>query len=127
MCSWTVVEVVNYFSRKGSPVFAALLDYRKAFDFVNHVKMFKNLMGRGVSNIFLRLLMFTYLYQRCYIKWQCARSYSFGETNGTRKGSICSPMGGFNTYLGPMLESLRRSGYGCTIGKHLFCAVPLCR
>ena len=37
MCSWTVVEVVNYFSRKGSPVYAALLDYRKAFDYLNHV------------------------------------------------------------------------------------------
>ena len=34
MCSWTVIEVVNYFARKGSPVFAALLDYRKAFDYV---------------------------------------------------------------------------------------------
>lgn len=123
MCSWTVVEVVNYFSRKGSPVFAALLDYRKAFDLVNHVKMFKNLIGRGISNIFLRLLMFIYLYQRCYIKWQSARSYSFGVTNGTRQGSIFSPRGGFNTYLDPMIESLRRSGYGCTIGTHFFGAV----
>ena len=43
-------------------MFAALLDYRKAFDYVNHVKMFKNLIGRGVSNIFLTLLMFIYLY-----------------------------------------------------------------
>ena len=85
--------------------------------------MFKNLIGRGVSNIFLRLLMFIYLYQRCYIKWQSARSYSFGVTNGTRQGSIFSPRGGFNTYLDPMLESLRRSGYGCTIGTHFFGAV----
>ena len=67
--------------------------------------------------------MFIYLYQRCYIKWQSARSYSFGVTNGTRQGSIFSPRGGFNTYLDPMLESLRRSGYGCTIGKHFFGAV----
>ena len=118
-----MVEVVNYFSRKGSPVFAALLDYRKAFDFVNHVKMFKNLLGRGINSVFLRLLMFIYLYQRCYVKWQSARSYSFGVTNGTRQGSIFSPRGGFNTYLDPMIESLRRSGYGCTIGKHFFGAV----
>ena len=40
MCSWTVDEVVNYYSRKGSPVYAALLEYRKAFDYVNHDKMF---------------------------------------------------------------------------------------
>ena len=120
MCSWTVIEVVNYFSRKGSPVFAALLDYRKAFDYVNHVKMFQNLIKRKVNIIFIRLMVFIYLYQRCYIKWQASRSYSFGVTNGTRQGSIFSPRGGFNTYLDPMLESLRRSGYGCTIGTHFF-------
>ena len=50
MCSWTAVEVVNYFARKGSSVYAALLDYRKAFDLVNHVKMFRNLMG--ISSFF---------------------------------------------------------------------------
>ena len=123
MCSWTVVEVVNYFSSKGSPVFAALLDYRKAFDYVNHVKMFRNLMERGVNLVFLRLLMFIYLYQRCYIRWQASRSYSFSVTNGTRQGSIFSPRGGFNTYLDPMLEALRRSGFGCSIGTHFFGAV----
>ena len=123
MCSWTVVEVVNYYSRKGSPVYAALLDYRKAFDYVNHVKMFQNLIGRKINSIFIRLMIFVYLYQRCHIKWQSSRSYSFGVTNGTRQGSIFSPRGGFNTYLDPMLQSLKNSGYGCTIGTHFFGAV----
>ena len=54
------------------------------------------------------------------MKWQSSRSYSFGVTNGTRQGSIFSPRGGFNTYLDPMLESLRNSGYGCTIGRHFY-------
>ena len=65
-------------------------------------------------------MIFVYLYQRCYVKWQSSRSYSFGVTNGTRQGSIFSPRGGFNTYLDPMIESLRSSGYGCTIGRHFF-------
>ena len=123
MCSWTVVEVVNYFSRKGSPVYAALLDYRKAFDLVNHVKMFQNLIGRGINLAFVRLLVFVYLNQQCYIKWQSSRSFSFGVTNGTRQGSIFSPRGGFNTYLDPMIAALRNSGFGCTIGTHFFGAV----
>ena len=123
MCSWTVVEVVNYFSRRGSPVYAALLDYRKAFDLVNHKKMFQNLIDRGINLIFLRLLMFIYLHQQCYVKWQSSCSSSFSVTNGTRQGSIFSPRGGFNTYLDPMIIALRNSGYGCTIGKHFFGAV----
>ena len=44
MLSWTVIELVNMFARSGS---ACLLDYRKAFDFVNHRRMFENLMMRS--------------------------------------------------------------------------------
>ena len=120
MCSWTAVEVVNYFARKGSPVFAALLDYRKAFDYVNHSKMFRNLINRKINLIFIRLLIYIYLFQECYVKWQSSKSPTFSVTNGTRKGSIFSPRGGFNTYLDPMLDSLRKSGYGCSIGSHFY-------
>ena len=37
MCTWTVIETVNHFINKGSPVDACLWDYRKAFHFCNHV------------------------------------------------------------------------------------------
>ena len=102
MCSWTVVEVVNYFSRKGSPVFAALLDYRKAFDFVNPVKI-----GRGVSNIFLRLLMFIYLYQRCYIKWQSARNIPLVSPMVPDKGASLAQGGALTLIL---IQCLSLSG-----------------
>ena len=72
MCSWTVIEVVNYFKLSGSPVYACLLDYRKAFDLVNHEKLFRLLMKR-VSLIFVRLLMFIYINQKCYVKWRNTR------------------------------------------------------
>ena len=85
--------------------------------------MFRNLIRRGINLVFLRLLMYIYLHQRCYIRWQASRSYSFSVTNGTRQGSIFSPRGGFNTYLDPMLELLRNSGFGCAIGTHFFGAV----
>ena len=115
MCSWTAVEVINWFVRQGSSVYACLLDYRKAFDLVNHVKMFKNLMGRGVSLVLIRLMIVMYIIQRYYIRWEASRSYSFGVTNGVRQGSVFSPRGGFATYLDPMIKALRNSGYGCII------------
>ena len=40
MCTWAAVEIINYFTSRGTPVYACLLDYRKSFDLVNHVKMF---------------------------------------------------------------------------------------
>ena len=89
--SWTVIELVNAFSRSGSP----LLDYRKAFDYVNHVKIFTILRKRKVNLIFLRLMIIIYIKQRCNVKWN--KSYSFQVTNGTRQGVVFSPWGGFNT------------------------------
>ena len=115
MCTWTVIETVNFFAKKGSPVYACLLDYRKAFDFCNHVIMFRNLLNRNINKVYIRLMIIMYLQQSCYIKWQQSRSYSFSVTNGTRQGGVFSPRGGFATYLDPLLSSLRSSGYGCRI------------
>ncbi len=115
MCTWSVVEVINYFTSRGTPVYACLLDYRKAFDLVNHVKMFKNLVQRKVNLVVIRLMISMYLFQCCYIRWGQARSYSFEVTNGTRQGSVFSPHGGFATYVDPLIHNLRLSGQGCTI------------
>ena len=123
MLSWTVLEVLNSFSRSGSQIYGCLLDYRKAFDFINHRKMFENLRGRKMNLLFLRLLMFIYIYQKCYVRWNNTRSYSFDVTNGTRQGSIFSPKGGFATTLDPMLEELRGSGHGCSLGIHYYGAL----
>ena len=38
-------------------------------------------------------------------------------------GVIFFPIGGFNTYLDQMLESLMRCGYGCAIWTHFFGAL----
>ena len=118
MCTWTAIETVNYFVNRGSTVYACLLDYRKAFDYCNHVIMFRNLLGRKINKIFIRLMIFMYLKQSCFIKWHQTRSYSFTVTNGTRQGGVFSPRGGFATYLDPLLESLRSSGLGCRIAGH---------
>ena len=123
MCSWTAIEVINVFVNGGSQIFGCLLDYRKAFDLVNHEKLFKILINRKLSLIFVRLLMVIYLKQSCYINWQGTRSYSFSVKNGTRQGSVFSPKGGFGCYLDPLLQELRNSGLGCTLGLHWFGAL----
>ena len=117
MCTYIAVEVINNFIKNGSTVYACLLDYRKAFDYVNHVKMFTILIERNINVIFIRLMIFMYLTQSCYIKWQQTRSYSFSVTNGSRQGAVFSPRGGFATYLDPMIQSLRDSGHGLKIGE----------
>ena len=41
LCTWSVVETINYYKRGGSEVFSCLLDCKKAFDTVEHAKIFK--------------------------------------------------------------------------------------
>ena len=63
MCTWTAVETIIYFLRKGSEVFTCLMDMTKAFDLVRHSAMFKKLIAAGLSLIFVRLLIFIYVNQ----------------------------------------------------------------
>ena len=125
MCTWTAIEVINYFVNRGSVVYGCLLDYRKAFDLVNHVIMFQNLLDKKISPIFIRSMIFMYFHQSCYIRWQQTRSYSFQVTNGTRQCGVFSPKGGFATYLDPLLQRLRLSGFGCRVAGHWFGVLAL--
>ena len=43
MCTWLMVESTNYFLRNGSNVYSCFMDMRKAFDTVQHSKLFQNL------------------------------------------------------------------------------------
>ena len=57
-------EVIDYFASHGSTVYMATLDARKAFDRVNHVKLFNLLLDNNVfsSVIFVHSLSVRLLY-----------------------------------------------------------------
>jgi len=48
--------VTEYFVNHGSNVYIAALDARKAFDRVNHVKMFNVLLDRGVPGRLVKVI-----------------------------------------------------------------------
>ena len=72
-------------------------------------------MERKSPFIVLRLLLFIYRNQSCYVKWNSKKSDSFDIQNGVRQGVIVSPIL-FCTYLDTLLERLRSSGLGCHAG-----------
>ena len=101
-----------------SDLFSCLLDFSKAFDLVNFEKLFRRLIDRKFPFIYLRLLLFIYRNQKCYIRWNSQKSELFTVQNGVRQGAMLSP-NLFCVYLDPLLEKLRHSGLGCHIGgKH---------
>jgi len=52
-----VTQCVEYFVSRGSSVFMAALDAKKAFDRVNHVKLFNILCDVGVSAHVVKIIM----------------------------------------------------------------------
>ena len=46
MCTWMVVETIDYFSRNGSEVFTSVMDMRKAFDNVKRSMLFTKLLQK---------------------------------------------------------------------------------
>ena len=114
-CTWLVNKVTTYFMRRGTAVTACLLDCSKAFDKVKFDKLFSKLIAKGLPAIVVRVLVFIYEEQTGWVKLGGKTSATFGITNGTRQGSVLSPVL-FSVYLDDLLKELRALQLGCHIG-----------
>ena len=121
-CTWLVMEVANYFIRKGSPCLVSLLDCTKAFDTCKFNILFKKLRDKNLPAILIRALIFIYQEQVAWVNWGCSKSKQFKIVNGTRQGSVLSPYF-FAIYIDELLIELRNSGAGCHIGQVFFGAM----
>ena len=113
MCSWVVNQTINYFNNRDTPVFSCFLDLTKAFDLVTFSKLFSKLRDK-ISNVFIRLLAYIYVYQSCCVEWCGIKSKSFKVSNGVRQGAVLSPIL-FSLYIDDLFSVLAHSGFGCYI------------
>ena len=60
MCTWLAVETIEYFIRNGSDVYVCVMGMTKAFDTVQHSKLFWKLVDKGIPPIYIRLLLIMY-------------------------------------------------------------------
>ena len=119
MCTWTAVETISYFMRKGSEVFTCLMDMTKAFDLVRHSVLFKKLISAGLSLIFVRVLMFIYINQVANVRWNGMFSDIFSMKNGVRQGAVLSAIL-YCIYMNDLFKNLRKSRIGCWINGDFF-------
>ena len=119
MCSWTATTVIEHYNQRGSPVYSCAMDLSKAFDLVEWVSLFKLLKDKGISPLFLRVLIFVYKNQYCDVKWNSSYSERFSVTNGVRQGAVSSPLL-FSVYIDGLITLLRRSGLGCRIDRFYY-------
>ena len=113
MATWMMLETINHFTSRGSPVYLCLLDLKKAFDTVKHDLLFNKLRYR-VHPLLLRLVIYSYIHQSVYVRWAGSKADPFTVMNGVRQGAVASPIF-FNVYTDELFDILRKSGFGCEI------------
>jgi hypothetical protein len=119
ICTNVFKHVTDYYTERGSYVFACFVDFSKAFDRVNYWKLFHMLLNDGVNKQIVRLLSYWYSNQEACVRWQNCTSAFFTVGNGTRQGGVLSPLM-FTRYIKQILGELVRSRVGCNIGGIVF-------
>ena len=104
-------ESIEYFTSRGSNVFAAFLDCSKGFDKVSHYGMYVKLMNRGIPLCFLNLLIYWYSNLTSLVKWNGVFSKTFRVYSGVRQGGVLSPRL-FAVYIDDLILQLKKLNVG---------------
>jgi hypothetical protein len=105
---------IEHFNSKGSTVFLAALDIKKAFDSVKHDKLFNSLRSSGVPALIVDLLRNWYGKLYVNIRYNNGFSYCFSVLNGVRQGGVLSPSL-FTLFVDAFISNLRMLNIGCRI------------
>ena len=111
----------NYFVQRGSTVYMSALNASKAFDRVNHSKLFDKLVARNMPNCILHVLINWYGKLQSVVRWNGVFSSSFTVTCGVRchQGGVLSPFL-FNIYVDQLIDDICSKNVGCYVSKGFF-------
>ena len=128
MCIFLLKECIRHYCSHKTPVYTCFLDARKAFDCINHCKLFQILVERKCPVYILRVLEFWYQESMLCVKWGDSLSEFFSVSNGIKQGGILSPKL-FNIYVDVLSQGLTSKPVGCScngkIINHLYYADDL--
>ena len=87
-------------------IYICFIDYAKAFDFVDHSKLWKILQEMGIPDHLTCLLRNPYAGQEATVRTRCGTTDRFQIGKGVRQGCILSPCL-FNLYAEHVMQSAR--------------------
>ena len=88
MLIFLLKELFRHYIANGSSIYVTMLDASKAFDKVNHSKLFTKLIDRGCPSFIGRILYYWYRTQKFTVRWSCSFSEFFTVSNGVKQGGI---------------------------------------
>ena len=112
---FAVRNIINHCNERGSSVFMASVDASKAFDRVNHFRLYTSLMKRNVPIAFLNIVINWYSKMNVMVRWNNnALSDVLRVRSGVRQGGVLSPYL-FNVYADVFINNIVTRGRGCHI------------
>ena len=114
MCTWMIVETIEYFLRNKSDVYACTMDMSKAFDRGKHSALFEKLRLVSIPPVIIRFLMSIYRLQVANVRWNGAVSNHFKIRNGVKQGAVLSAIL-YCVYMNDLFNIMKRKRYGCWI------------
>ena len=106
-------DVINYMTRRGSPVYVCSLDAEGAFDSIPHAILLKKSLGI-IADKFWRLMVYWYRKLTVQVKWENVLSEDIPIRKGTRQGGLSSPFL-FNLFYQDMIDHLSNMQVGVSI------------
>ena len=101
---FVITIITEMFAEFRQPLLIVAVDFRKAFDSINHADLWSALIDQGVSKTYVHFLRKLYSGQSGVVQTDCV-SKKFGIGRGTRQGDPISPIL-FNAALEALMRRL---------------------
>jgi hypothetical protein len=103
--------IQKYLSRKGGRFYVLYVDFQKAFDTLNHTKLFTCLNKKGIQGNLFRILVSMYANIRAHVKVDSKLTPSILCNTGLKQGDLSSPII-FNIYINELSKIIRETCRG---------------